>query len=76
MLDMFNEEITLLLSIRIQCSPLSPLGTRKAFGNAASSGLAVTELKPKDPKAIKEIVTLFEYVFNVKITLNIEVEGK
>lgn len=49
------------------------LGTRKAFGNAASSGLAVTELKPKDPKAIKEIVTLFEYVFNVKITLNIEV---
>lgn len=54
----------------------TPLGTRKAFGNAASSGLAVTELKPKDPKAIKEMVTLFEYVFNVKITLTIEAGGK
>lgn len=52
------------------------LGMRKAFGNAASSGLSVIELKPKDPKAIKEIETLFEYVFNVKITSIIETVGE
>jgi chromosome partitioning protein len=44
------------------------LGTRKAFSNAAATGLAVTELKPKDSKAISEIATLFQYVFNLKIT--------
>jgi chromosome partitioning protein len=52
------------------------LGMRKAFGNAASSGLAVTELKPKDQKAIHEVSTLFEYVFNVKTTPFIEVAGE
>lgn len=50
------------------------LGMRKAFGNAASSGLAVTELKPKDQKAANEIATLFEYVFNIKTTSIIEGE--
>jgi len=52
------------------------LGMRKAFGNAASSGLAVTELKPKDQKAISELATLFEYVFNVKITPIYEAVGE
>lgn len=42
------------------------LGTRKSFGNAAASGLSVVELKPKDTKAVAEIETLFQYVFNVK----------
>lgn len=46
----------------------APLGMRKAFGNAAATGLAVTELKIKDHKAISEMTTLFEHVFNVKIT--------
>jgi chromosome partitioning protein len=45
------------------------LGMRKAFSNAAATGLAVTELKPKDLKAINEIATLFQYIFNVKLTL-------
>lgn len=45
------------------------LGMRKAFSNAAATGLAVTELKPKDLKAINEIATLFQYLFNVKLTL-------
>jgi chromosome partitioning protein len=44
------------------------LGTKKAFSNAAATGLAVTELKPKDSKAISEIATLFQYIFNVKLT--------
>ena len=42
-----------------------PLGTRKAFGNAASKGLAVTELKPDDPKAIDEITRLSRYIFDI-----------
>lgn len=46
----------------------APLGMRKAFSNAAATGLAVTELKTKDHKAISEMTTLFEYVFNVKVT--------
>ena len=44
----------------------TPLGARKAFSNAAAHGLAVTELKPPDPKASAEIVTLFRYLFHNK----------
>ena len=43
----------------------APLGTRKAFGNAASEGMAVTELRPPDPKASEEITRLYHLVFNV-----------
>lgn len=49
----------------------TPLGTRKVFGNAAANGLAVTEYKPENDKAIKEMMTLFEFVFNVKSTLKV-----
>lgn len=51
-------------------------GMRKAFGNAASSGLAVIELKPKDQKAIQEVSMLFTYIFNVKPTPFIEGVGE
>jgi len=47
----------------------TPVGQRKAFANAAAQGLAVTELKPQDPKATAEIMTLFQRVFNVTPTL-------
>jgi chromosome partitioning protein len=43
----------------------APLGARKAFSNAAAHGLAVTELKPQDPKAVDEFMTLFRYVFGI-----------
>jgi chromosome partitioning protein len=43
----------------------APLGARKAFSNAAAHGLAVTELKPQDPKAVDEFMTLFRYVFDI-----------
>jgi chromosome partitioning protein len=43
----------------------APLGTRKAFGNAAAQGLAVTELKPQDPKATDEVMILYRYVFDI-----------
>jgi len=42
----------------------APLGTRKAFGNAAAQGLAVTELKPQDPKATEEVLLLYRYIFD------------
>lgn len=43
----------------------TPLGSRKAFGNAANLGLAVPELRPPDLKASEEILTLYRYVFNI-----------
>jgi chromosome partitioning protein len=49
-----------------------PLGTRKAFSNAAANGLAVTELKPPDQKAIDEMLILYRYIFDIK---NISVEA-
>lgn len=42
----------------------TPIGGRKAFGNAAAAGLGVTELKPQDPKATEEILSLFQYVYD------------
>jgi chromosome partitioning protein len=44
----------------------TPLGARKAFSNAAAAGLAVTELRPADPKATEEIMTLYRYIFDIK----------
>jgi chromosome partitioning protein len=44
----------------------TPLGTRKAFANAASAGLAVTELKPPDPKAAQEMWILYRSVFGIR----------
>ena len=44
----------------------TPIGGRKAFSNAAAQGLSVVELKPSDQKAIDEIMTLNQYVFDIK----------
>jgi chromosome partitioning protein len=44
----------------------TPLGNRKAFGNAAASGLAITELKPEDDKATEEMLLLAQYLFDIK----------
>ncbi len=44
----------------------TPIGARKAFGKAAAQGLAVTELKPPDEKAIQEMQALFGAVFQHK----------
>ena len=41
------------------------LGTRKAFSNAASQGLAVSELKPPDNKAADEMMKLYRYLFDI-----------
>lgn len=44
----------------------TPLGTRKAFSNAAAQGLAVTEIKPQDAKATEEVLLLSMRVFDSK----------
>lgn len=48
----------------------TPLGNRKAFGHAASQGLAVTELtgNHKNPKAGSEVMALCTRCFNVTST--------
>jgi chromosome partitioning protein len=38
----------------------TPIGNRIAFGNAASEGLGVIELKPTDTKAVSEFNALYE----------------
>ena len=53
----------------------TPLGSRKAFANAASQGLAVTELTPRNDKAVQEIVTLYQRVFNVNLTSAAQTAG-
>lgn len=42
------------------------LKRRKAFANAAGQGVAVSEIKEKDVKAISEITALYNYIFNHK----------
>lgn len=39
------------------------IGQRKAFGNAAAEGLAVTELRHSDTKAVEEMTALYDLVF-------------
>ena len=41
-----------------------PIGSRKAFANAASEGLGVIELKAQDKKAINEINQLCDALFD------------
>lgn len=40
------------------------LGQRKSFGNAAAEGLAITELKQSDKKAVDEITSLYQNLFD------------
>jgi chromosome partitioning protein len=45
----------------------TPLGTRKAFSNAAAQGMALTELKPQDAKATEEMLMLYRYLFDINM---------
>ena len=46
------------------------LGDRKAFPNAHTQGLSVTEVKPRDRKAVTELEELYTYCFSTKIVCN------
>ena len=39
---------------------------RKAYGNAAAAGMAVTEIRPQDPKATEELGILFRSLFDIQ----------
>ena len=43
----------------------TPIGNRKAFSNAGSQGLGVTEVKPVDPKAVEEFYKLITYLTSI-----------
>jgi chromosome partitioning protein len=43
-----------------------PIRRRKAFSNAASGGLSVVEVAPRDAKAIAELDTLVASLFNIQ----------
>ena len=45
------------------------LGNRKAFGNASSQGLAITELRPQDEKGTYEMGALYHYVFDLALQI-------
>lgn len=47
----------------IQCIPLT-VGCRKAFANAASDGLSVTEMKVQDKKAVQEMTQIYDFIYN------------
>ncbi len=47
----------------IKCIDIT-IGSRKAFANAASEGLGVIEMKIPDKKAIHEIRSLYEFIYN------------
>ena len=49
----------------------TPIGARKAFGNAAAHGLCVAEGKPQDPKATAEFMILYRHLYNIKETSHI-----
>lgn len=53
----------------------TPLGYRKAFSNAASRGLGVTEVRPYDAKASDEMLTLFRYLFDINLISDIHQEA-
>lgn len=60
-----NDEAFKVLSdyTEIKCLP-QYIGMRKGFANAMTNGMGVTELKNADPKAVQEITTLYEAIYN------------
>ena len=49
-------------SEEIKCIPIT-IGCRKAFANAASDGLGVSEMKIPDKKAIHEMGLLYDFIY-------------
>lgn len=48
----------------------SQLFERKVFANAAASGLAVTETKPRNPKATAELTALVDEIIALSVSAN------
>lgn len=62
-----NEEAAEMLKTKpaLEFIPAA-LGSRKAYANAAAAGIAVTELRPQDPKATDEVRILFGSLFDIQ----------
>jgi hypothetical protein len=43
------------------------IGRRKAFPNAFSAGLAVTEYAPRDPKAVSEMLSVVSALYRQQV---------
>lgn len=60
-----DNEVT--ISILQECEEIkcieTTIGLRKAFANAASDGLGVSEMKVLDKKAVQEIQDLYEFIY-------------
>ncbi len=61
-----NKEVAVFLSENkiiqyIDCC----IGNRKSFSNASSQGLSITEIRPKDLKAIQEFTEMFHFLMNI-----------
>ena len=56
------------ISIIQECEEIkcikTTIGTRKAFANAASDGLGVSEMKIIDRKAVQEMQDLYDFIYN------------
>ena len=62
-----NQATADLLKERTQLAFIdTPLTYRKAFSNAVDGGLAVTEYRPEDEKAIEEIRALYKRAFSAR----------
>lgn len=44
----------------------TPIGSRKAFANAAAQGMGVAEVRPADPKAVDEMQILYRYIYDIQ----------
>lgn len=63
-----NEEAMQIIQDTPGIELITPrFGDRKAFPNSHTQGLSVTEIKPRDPKAVKELEELYQYCFDTKI---------
>lgn len=56
------------ISILQECEEIkcikTTIGSRKAFANAASDGLGVSEMKALDKKALQEVQDLYDFIYN------------
>lgn len=66
--DSIGKENEDTIQILKQCEDIKcievTIGSRKAFANAASDGLAVSEMKITDKKALFEMQSLYEIIYN------------
>lgn len=64
------------ISILRECEEIkcieTTIGSRKAFANAASDGLAVCEMKSADKKAVQEMNEIYDFIYN-KCTCSVQI---